>query len=283
MQELCTDLVDVLQEKETPVVWVLGTEKMNQHLTTIDVLKYLIIQLVQLTHLDWNQTLVTSVSAVFEGPVPLDECLICLERVLRSTRETFIIMDCAATSTISPDFWLMKFLDVFKSFNDTRAQPNIKVALIGYGVSITVSEAIQAEWKDRLMVTQPSLRHPSFHLQKRQSPSSLARMGDNERPQLSESIKKLDYTKINESFVLSSSVDSQHLSHKPYLSPDQELHDSLRQMHLNTQPTTTNSILTLVPSRPKTGHSIKGSKSPQILKSFFHADYCRTLPKPHQV
>ncbi|KAJ5975685.1 hypothetical protein N7481_009392 [Penicillium waksmanii] len=164
---------------------------------------------------------------------------------------------------LSSIFWSTKLLDIFKSFNNTNTQHSIKVAFISYGTTQTVPEAIKAEWKDRLIVIQSPINRPFSYSQKRHPPSSLAKLRDEERSQLAETIKKLYCAKQNEIIELSSGVNSENLSpDKLFLNQDQELHSSFGQfeMYLNPPSTTTiEPMLAPFPSHPETGYSMQGS------------------------
>lgn len=154
LRELSTDLVNVLKQNNKPVAWMLRTHNLRRTPNVIDVLRYLIQQLIQLPLFYFSPEVSVSVNAIFKSSASEEEGFHCLQVVLNHSAEVFIVIEATGGSTLPSISWLMRILQIFNSFKPAHVSgpKNIKVALIGHASGHHISDDLKSRWENQLII-----------------------------------------------------------------------------------------------------------------------------------
>lgn len=144
VRDFCVERIEQLRSANSPVLWALranGDRETLQNISSIDLLKYLILQALRHNPSFKTEKAMALSYARFQNAATEKEWFQVLETVLVGLgHQTYIIIDLGILDSILEpieDFsWLFAFLDFFRGLKDRGMQAVVKVLFFSYGTLI---------------------------------------------------------------------------------------------------------------------------------------------------
>lgn len=143
VRDFCVERIEQLRSANSPVLWALranGDKETSQNVTSIDLLKYLILQALRRNPSFRTEKAMALSYARFRNAATEKEWFQVLETVLVGMGQTYIVIDIGVLDSILEpiaDFsWLLAFLDFFQGLRDRGMKAVVKVLFFSYGAII---------------------------------------------------------------------------------------------------------------------------------------------------
>lgn len=143
IKDFCTNVVELLNNSQIPVVWVLKTidAAAEQNISTVDLLKCLISQVLRLNHSLQTNFAMSNRLRKFRHATTEKDWFNLLGSVLEGLPRLYIVIDIEILSASLASFtkgfsWPSAFLDLFQDLSDRGLNTVVKVVLVSYGSQI---------------------------------------------------------------------------------------------------------------------------------------------------